>query len=278
MRAETEHATSMQGSDERRSAAIVADRLTFAYPGQPPIFQGLTWRVAPGERWAVIGPSGCGKSTLLYLLAGLRRPTGGQVIINGVPVTRPRATVGLVLQDYGLLPWATVWENVALGMRLGRFYARKAVDDEARPYPPPDIPPERVDYWLERLGIAHLRDAYPSQLSGGQRQRTAIARTLVLSPSVLLMDEPFSSLDALTREDLQSLVLELTAEMALTMVLVTHSIEEAALLGRRILVLGRPPITQPTIVENPGAGDAAYRGQPEYWQTCAALRAALAGG
>ena len=257
-------------------AMIVVERLTFAYPGQPPVFQDFNWEVRSGERWAVIGPSGCGKSTLLYLLAGLRKPVAGSVRVAGVSVTRPRASIGLILQDYGLLPWATVWENVALGMRLGRFYAHKRENGPARPYPPPDIPPARIEYWLERLGIAELRNAYPSQLSGGQRQRTAIARTLVLEPSVLLMDEPFSSLDALTRDDLQDLVAALAAETNLTLVLVTHNIEEAALLGQRILVLDMPPTRQARVIENPLASHPGYRSQPEYWAKCTELRTALA--
>jgi NitT/TauT family transport system ATP-binding protein len=146
---------------------ISLQHLTFAYPGQPAIFQDFDWHAAPGEMWAVIGPSGCGKSTLLYLIAGLRQPINGGVRVAGAPVTRPRASTGLILQDYGLLPWATVWENVALGMRLGQFYAGKRETGPARPYPPSDISPASVDHWLERLGIARLRHAYPSQLSGG---------------------------------------------------------------------------------------------------------------
>ncbi len=255
---------------------IDLDRLTFAYPGQTPIFRDFTWHVAPGEMWAVIGPSGCGKSTLLYLLAGLRQPTAGSLRVAGAEVTRPRARTGLILQEYGLLPWATVWENAALGLRLGRFYAGKQINDPARPYPPPDITPHSVDAWLRRLGIDGLRHAYPSQISGGQRQRTAIARTLVLQPDVLLMDEPFSSLDALTREDLQDLVAELAAETGLTTVLVTHNIEEAAFLGRRILVLDQPPTTRPCVIDNDAAARSGYRQQPAYWQKCAELRAALA--
>ena len=110
--------------------------LTFAYGEGQPVFSGFSWRVRAGEAWAIIGPSGCGKSTLLYLIAGLRQPKGGTILVDGHPVPRPRASTGLVLQDYGLLPWATVWENVALPMRLGRFYRSKGDEGDAtRPYP-----------------------------------------------------------------------------------------------------------------------------------------------
>lgn len=250
------------------------DDVTFAYPGQSPVFEEFHWRVTPGEAWAVIGPSGCGKSTLLYLIAGLRQPVAGQVTVAGWPVNRPRASTGLVLQDYGLLPWATVWENAALGMRIGRFYGKRH-QSAPRPYPPPDLPPEQVDFWLQRLGIEALRDKYPGQISGGQRQRAAIARTLVLNPDVLLMDEPFSSLDAFTREDLQRLTVELRAEVGATTVLVTHNIEEAVLLGQRILVLGHPPIHSSQVVDNPDAGDVSYRDTTAFHEMCTALRIKL---
>lgn len=257
---------------------VEASNLTFAYADQPPVFDGFTWTVAAGEAWCIIGPSGCGKSTLLYLIAGLRRPAAGSIRVDGQPLPRPRASTGLVLQDYGLLPWSTVWENVALVMRMGRFYRNKqSGGDGPRPYPRPDIQPEQVDRWLTRLGIADVRDKYPAQISGGQRQRAAIARSLLQGPDLLLMDEPFSSLDALTREDLQRLTVELRQETGVTTIVVTHIIEEAAYLGRRILVLTRPPNTAPRIVENPGAGDVEYRGQPAFWQQCAELRGLLTG-
>jgi ABC-type nitrate/sulfonate/bicarbonate transport system ATPase subunit len=257
---------------------IEFQQLTFAYTDQPPLFERFSWRAAPGEAWAVIGPSGCGKSTLLYLIAGLRQPDSGRLLVGGYPVPRPRASTGLILQDYGLLPWATVWDNVALVMRIGRFYRDKSGPEEGpRPYPLPDITPEQVDGWLARLGIAEQRAKYPGQISGGQRQRTAIARSLLQQPNLLLMDEPFSSLDALTREDLQQLTLELRQETGLTAVVVTHNIEEAVFLGQRILVLGRAPNTEARVIENPGAGTSGYRGRPAYWEKCAELRSQLGG-
>jgi ABC-type nitrate/sulfonate/bicarbonate transport system ATPase subunit len=253
--------------------------LTFAYGEGQPVFSGFSWRVTAGEAWAIIGPSGCGKSTLLYLVAGLRQPKAGSVLVDGQPIPRPRASTGLVLQDYGLLPWATVWENVALPMRLGRFYRGKGeVGDPTRPYPRPDLTADRVDYWLERLGISDQRKKYPAQLSGGQRQRVAIARSLLQQPNLLLMDEPFSSLDAVTREDLQSLTAELCAETRVTTLVVTHTIEEAVFLGRCILVLHQPPNVRPYVVGNPGAGDPAYRGRPDFWERTAELRRLLGSG
>ena len=255
---------------------IEAIGLTFVYGEGAPVFRDFSWQAQTGEAWAVIGASGCGKSTLLYLIAGLRQPSGGRLMVDGQTVLRPRASIGLVLQDYGLLPWATVWENVALPMRMGQFYRRKGGSSEApRPYPRPDISPEQVAHWLDRLGIADLRDKFPSQISGGQRQRTAIARSLLQQPSLLLMDEPFSSLDALTREDLQRLTVELRQETGLTTVVVTHIIEEAVFLGQHILVLGRPPNAIAHVIENPEACDTEYRGRPVYWERCAELREAL---
>jgi ABC-type nitrate/sulfonate/bicarbonate transport system ATPase subunit len=250
--------------------------LTFGYAGGTPVFAGFSWRAQMGEAWAVIGPSGCGKSTLLYLVAGLRQPSDGRLTVDSQPVIRPRASIGLVLQDYGLLPWATVWDNVALPMRMGQFYRNKGgASDTPRPYPRPDISPDQVGHWLDRLGIADLRDKFPSQISGGQRQRTAIARSLLQQPSLLLMDEPFSSLDALTREDLQRLTVELRRETSLTTVIVTHIIEEAVFLGQRILVLGKTPNTVAHVIENPAARSADYRGQPAYWAKCVELRESL---
>lgn len=242
---------------------IRVDHLSFAYAGKPPLFQDFSWQVHDREAWSVIGPSGCGKTTLLYLLAGLRLPGGGDISIDGSRVIKPRKSTGLILQDYGLLPWATVWDNVGLGLSI-RGVARA----QAAP---------AMTHWLERLGLAALRDHYPAQLSGGQRQRVAIARTLVLDPNVLLMDEPFSSLDALTREGMQNLVIELGLASEMTTILVTHSIEEAALLGRRILVLPGPPNRQAFVIENPGAARLSYRSEETFLQMCRTVRAHVEG-
>jgi NitT/TauT family transport system ATP-binding protein len=232
-----------------------------------PIFEHFDWSAARGETWAVLGPSGCGKSTLLMLLAGLKLPQGGDIVIGGERIRRPRPQTGLILQDYGLLPWATVRENVELGLKLRSFYGADGI------HAPRDfVAVKGIDFWLERLGLTSVASHYPAQLSGGQRQRVAIARTLVLEPDLLLMDEPFSSLDAPTREGLQSLTLELTAEQGHTLVIVTHAIEEAALLGRKIMLLNQPPNRAARIIENPGAGSVAYRESGDYAALCRALR------
>jgi ABC-type nitrate/sulfonate/bicarbonate transport system ATPase subunit len=247
--------------------------ITFRYGDKTPIFEGFDWRVAAGEAWAVLGPSGCGKSTLLYLLAGLRRVQSGQILIGGLELTKPRPKTGLILQDYGLLPWATVRENANLGLRIRRFYGpdgtHAPIEEEA------GDTQERATYWLERLGLTQVQDQYPGQISGGQRQRTAIARTLALNPDLLLMDEPFASLDAPTRESLQRLVIDLRLEQALTTVIVTHSIEEAAILGEKVLALKQPPNRAPTVIPNPRASAEEYPHSAEYGEKCAELREAL---
>jgi NitT/TauT family transport system ATP-binding protein len=246
---------------------IELQSVTYAYASGTPIFQDYSWKAGRGEAWAVLGPSGCGKTTLLYLLAGLRQATSGQVLIAGQPLIRPRPHTGLILQDYGLLPWATVRENAELGLRVRGFYGPDGK------HAPEDFKPDvEVDPWLDRLGLSEVAGHYPGQISGGQRQRTAIARTLALKPDLLLMDEPFSSLDAPTREGLQTLTLELQAEQGLTLVIVTHAIEEAAVMGRKILLLNTPPNCQAQVVDNPGASDPGYRETAEYFALCKALR------
>src|SRR3989304_4124739 len=244
--------------------------LTYAYNAGIFIFKDFNWKAQRGETWAISGPSGCGKTTLLYLLTGLRLPTSGAVVINNQALTRPRPRTGLILQDYGLLPWATVRQNAALGLRVRNFYG-----PDGTHAPENYLPHLHVEPWLKRLGLASQADKYPGQLSGGQRQRTAIARTLALQPDLLLMDEPFSSLDAPTRESLQRLVLELWHETGLTLVTVPHAIEEAAVLGQRILLLNLPPNTQPLIIETPNILQPGFRESYEYVAMGRSLRARM---
>lgn len=246
---------------------IALESVTYTYGHAQPVFKDFSWRAERGEAWAVLGPSGCGKTTLLYLLAGLIFPNAGRVLVDSQPLARPRPQTGLILQDYGLLPWATVRQNIELGLRVRQFYG-----PDGRHAPAEALAPLKVDPWLDRLGLAAFQDQYPGKISGGQRQRTAVARTLALSPDLLLMDEPFSSLDAPTRESLQDLMLELWSEQDLTLIIVTHAIEEAAILGQKILVLSQPSNRQPKIIHNPASAEAGFRESSAYLALCRQLR------
>jgi NitT/TauT family transport system ATP-binding protein len=256
-----------------KTIMIQLKEITFRYPNHIPILEEFSWQVKLGEAWAVLGPSGCGKSTLLYLLAGLRTPQHGEVYVGGKSLTGPRPQTGLILQDYGLLPWATVEENASLGLRLRQFYGP---DGRHAPTEKEEIVTiERARRWLARLGLQKHANKYPAQISGGQRQRTAIARTLALHPDLLLMDEPFASLDAPTRQNLGELIRSLHQEHHLTTVTVTHTIEEAALLGERILVLSQPPNTTPQVVENPLSAKPNFIETSAFLNICTQLRGML---
>jgi NitT/TauT family transport system ATP-binding protein len=246
---------------------IEVHSLTFSYPHAAPLFAGFDLSISRGETWAILGPSGCGKTTLLYLLAGLLQPTSGAIQIDGELLSRPRPHTGLILQDYGLLPWSTVRENASLGLHVRKFYGPDGTHT-----PDSYQPKDNVMHWLDRLGIREVMEKFPAQISGGQRQRTAIARTLVLEPDLLLMDEPFSSLDTITRDDLQNLTLRLCSEQNLTLVIVTHAIEEAVSLGKKILMLVNPPNKNAITFENPGVGQSHYTNSQAYYEMCQTLR------
>jgi NitT/TauT family transport system ATP-binding protein len=193
------------------------------------ILQDIGFTVARGEFVSVIGASGCGKTTLLRLLAGLIAPSHGKVCLDGRPVTMPSRQVALVFQDYGraLLPWRTATGNVSLAL-------------EAMGVPPAERP-QRIAALLAKTGLAGHADKYPSQLSGGMQQRLQIARSLAQDPAVLLMDEPFGALDAMTRQALQDEVLRIVAERGATVLFVTHDLDEALYLGDRVVVLDSNP-------------------------------------
>ena len=254
------------------------DRVTFAYDGDLPVFESFAWQGAKGEVWSILGPSGCGKSTLLLLLAGLLCPQQGEITVRDTPLARPRPGTSLILQEYGLLPWATIRGNVELGLRIQRFYGPDGRHAPRGTALAAGDARSRVDHWLSRLAIAEVADRFPGEVSGGQRQRAAIARALVMDPDLLLMDEPFSALDAPTRESLQHLTLSLCAEAHLTVVLVTHSIEEAAYIGQRVLLLKTPPNRATNVIDNEHVTDDAYRSSIAYQTTCARLREILDAG
>ena len=222
----------------------------------------LNLAVAAGEPIAIIGPSGCGKTTLLNLIAGLKKPDCGEVLIDGAQIDRPRQRTSLILQDYGLLPWKTVLDNAALGLTLRQVARRKARA-------------QALDA-LRIVDLAEFADAYPSELSGGMRQRLALARAMALDSDIMLMDEPLSALDALTREELQKVLLELWQRQGYAQVLVTHSIEEAVFLGRRIVLMTPRPGRIRAVIDNSGMGEQAYRQTSEFYEVCTNLRELLA--
>ena len=246
-------------------ATLEFDSIGMTYEGSDRSVRALdvlVLSVAEGEPVAVIGPSGCGKSTLLLIAAGLLTPTEGAVRVGGSAVDGPRRETALILQDFGLLPWKTVEANAALGLTV-----RGVARPEAR---------KRAADALERVGLAEFARAYPGELSGGMRQRLALARAVALDADLLLMDEPLSALDALKREDLQYVLLQLWQRRGHAQVLVTHSIEEAVFLGRRVVVMSPRPGRVSAIVDNPGMGSAGYRASEEYFRIAVQLRAALA--
>ena len=236
---------------------LLVEELAAGYGG-PLVIEGLSFEAEAGRPVAVLGRSGVGKSTLLAVAAGLHAAAAGRVRSRRPDGRDEAPRAGLVLQSFGLFPWFTVEQNIALGLRIRRC-ARLELQIKTAAA-------------TARLGLAGLEKRYPNELSGGQRQRVALARTLVLEPEILLLDEPFSSLDAITREALQDLLLELVVERALVCVLVTHSIEEAAWVGSRVLVLGGRPARVSAVFEAGSAGRPRSRRGGEYYENCRRIR------
>ena len=183
--------------------------------------------IPKGEFVCMIGASGCGKSTLLRIIAGFEEPTTGEVSIDGNAVTGPGSDRGMVFQDYALFPWMTVRQNISFGPRQ-------------RQLPHAEIE-KTTDEFIKMVGLERFADRYPNQLSGGMKQRVAIARVLANNANILLMDEPFGALDALTREQLQNELLQIWKRTGVTTIFVTHSVEEAVLLADRVLVMSAGP-------------------------------------
>jgi NitT/TauT family transport system ATP-binding protein len=195
----------------------------------------ISFDVRRREFLSVLGASGCGKSTLIRLVAGLDQPTSGSILLDGRPVAGPGPERGMVFQGYTLFPWLTVKRNVMFGLEIG---GNSAAEGEARE-------------WIALVGLSKFENAYPHQLSGGMKQRVAIARALATRPRILLMDEPFGALDAQTRAQMQGYLLEIWRNVDVTILFITHDLDEAVYLSDRVLVLGANPSRVLEIIENP---------------------------
>ncbi|WNS78341.1 ABC transporter ATP-binding protein [Domibacillus sp. DTU_2020_1001157_1_SI_ALB_TIR_016] len=202
--------------------------LTLQYsPKQAPILQDIQLNLYENEFVCVLGPSGCGKSSLLNIIAGFQKTSLGSVFLNGKPYTRPNANIGVVFQHHNLFPWMTIKDNVGFGLKM------KGLPKEKRE--------KLVSYYLHLVDLQTSGDLLPHQLSGGMKQRAAIARTLAADPKAVLMDEPFSALDALTREKMQHHLLSIWQKTKKSIFFITHDVDEALLLGTRILVMQPNP-------------------------------------
>jgi NitT/TauT family transport system ATP-binding protein len=216
-------------------------------------FRNVELNVRSNEVLCIVGPSGCGKTTLLRCIGGLLAPSSGQVLIDGQIVSSPRPGVAIVFQHFGLLPWKTVVANVAFGLKIAGVSRQQLA--------------ERVEHYIRLVGLAGFENQYPYQLSGGMQQRVGLARALAIHPEILLMDEPFASVDAQTREVLQEELLRIHERERKTMVFITHSIDEALVLGDRVAVMAtRPGRVKEILTVNFARprDPAAVRAQPRY--------------
>ncbi len=201
------------------------------------VFEGVSLDIHRREFICIIGASGCGKSTLIRIVAGLDAGSGGEILLDGHPVSGPGPDRGMVFQGYTLFPWRTVTENVMFGLQM-RGRSLDTAESEAR-------------QWLDMVGLSKFEHAYPHELSGGMKQRVAIARALANEPRILLMDEPFGALDALTRCKMQSYLLQIWRKVDVTILFITHDLEEACYLADRIVVMGANPGRVLEVIENP---------------------------
>lgn len=229
--------------------------VTHIYNGKVKALENLNLNFESGELTVVLGPNGAGKTTLLKIIAGLIKPTRGRVEIDGEEVEGLKREIAYIPQDLGLLPWYTVEKNVSLPLKLLKVKNTEILEET-----------------LKTLKIDSLRDRYPHQLSGGEKQRVAIARALVQKPKIMLLDEPFSALDAITREEAQELLVRVWREYKITIIFVTHSIEEAVFLGRVIVILTERPGRIAAVVENRNAGRRDYRSSREYYEVLRSVR------
>ncbi|MBR2216462.1 MAG: ABC transporter ATP-binding protein [Selenomonadaceae bacterium] len=219
---------------------------------------GVNLTVPTGTVCVLIGPSGCGKSSLLRAVAGLQSAAGGEVLVDGLPLKPTEKKIGFMPQNYGLLPWRTVRDNALLGCRI-----KGTIDSGTE---------ARLARLLAVLGLKGMEDRYPGELSGGQQQRVSLARIFLMEPDILLMDEPFSALDTITREDMQEVFLSLWRKQAVTTLLVTHYVEEALYLGNKIVLMASHPGRVTDVMENPLFGATDLRSDPAYFALAGELR------
>ncbi|HKL75112.1 MAG TPA: ABC transporter ATP-binding protein [Halanaerobiales bacterium] len=234
---------------------IKVNNLNFAYQKEK-VLKNINLELKKGESLAVIGPSGCGKTTLLYLLAGLKKAKDGEIKINSKEINGVRNNTAVILQDYGLFPWKTVYQNLALGLKIRKFNKKKIK--------------KTVNAALKRLDIFDLKNNYPAELSGGEKQRVAVGRSLVIKPDLLLMDEPLSALDALTREKMQNLIIDIYKRDNFSFIIVSHDIAEAAFLGHKIAVMKEGKIIE--VLKNPHFGEKNLREKEEFFELQKKLR------
>jgi NitT/TauT family transport system ATP-binding protein len=236
-------------------------QVRYTYPGWPPVVNGVDWAMAPGEIHCLVGRSGCGKTTLLKLAAGLMQPEAGTVMLAQQPVVSPHPDMGFVFQSPTLLDWLSVLDNVLLPITLHRAVQP---EDEAHAH---DL--------LARMGLSALAQQRPPQLSGGQQSRVAIARALVTRPRLLLMDEPFAALDAITREELQNDLLAVCQAQGSSVLFVTHDMAEAVYLADRVTVMSRGKLQGEVQVDLPRPRPTDLRYTPRFNALCAELRAMM---
>ncbi len=222
------------------------------------VLEDLSLELEPDETIVILGPSGCGKTTLLNMISGMEKPDAGHIEFNELTVDSPSTQIAFILQDFGLLPWKTVLNNVALGLKI-KGVAKKERTEIARRQ-------------LKDLGLQGREKDYPPVLSGGEKQRVAIARAYASDPKLLLMDEPFSSLDAITRENLQDTLLSTWKTTSVPYLLVTHSVEEAVFLGKRILLLSGSPSRITGVFLNEDFGRPDFRQTDAYFRLIRTIR------
>jgi ABC-type nitrate/sulfonate/bicarbonate transport system ATPase subunit len=226
--------------------------------GHQTVFQDISFDLNKDDNLVILGKSGCGKSTLLNLISGMIQPSNGSIHLNHQVIKKPTSDIAFILQNFGLLPWKTVLQNVELGLKIKGFPQKERRNIAI--------------HILHTLEIFNRENEYPGNLSGGEQQRVAIARAYAMEPKLLLMDEPFSSLDALTREKLQDTLLKTWQKIKVPYILVTHSIEEAAFLGKKIAVFSGTPATFSKVFSNDHFGNTQYRNSDQFYQLVKQIR------